>query len=764
MKRIKITGVLTAIAIFFSCFSSASVSVSAEYAKTAYTFENFVINYQNGGIRNGEWTKLSDDGTYLRFRSGWYDLNAVPAVVSVCPAGAPDWSDSDKTGLTAGKSYAVTVEYRYFENSAADISLGAAVLKNGSVNNYNAELNSQITVLRKNAELSDWQTATGVIMVPADLEKPETANIGISITSSAAMWGGLTFDIRSVTVERVPESEYMEIDFGNYTETAQKENGNRLMQNTAYSKWEVCSDKENKYIKLTKNGVAEDFERGGYPYTADCGLKMIVNSAAAGEDYNNRTPYSDIFALSQSTKYYITVRYKLEFADGVYASLPIKMMHSRELSTGSASLVECGIENSGATLSETDEWKTVSFSAVNKCTGWQHWCSFGLSFYDESVKDKDFTLCIDSVTIGLNNTMPEAGDVNADDSIDILDLVRLKKYCAGTAGGISKSAADLDSDTLIGAGDVTVLRKLLLGEKPLIISDTSELAARLLQNGYGYTWGDEFESNTLDASKWENHGGTLSTMVRFDDESHRRVKGGKLQMQIKSYSDPADPSVKYAAGYGVKTANTMAYQYGYLEMRAKMSFIPGVWHSFWLQTLQPVAQDHFDYNERFGGCLTEVDVFEIHNTARERVTPNLHLWRWDNSIRYNYHIQTPDNYIGSRYYTFGDTSKLSEEYHIYGFLWTPQEMTMYIDNVPYISYDLTAALWNSGVENGLTEAAIHSPMDVIIGIGLSTPENVSWGNDSMWLDEDNFNGIDYFVDYVRLYQNRSVENTILLLG
>ena len=53
-------------------------------------------------------------------------------------------------------------------------------------------------------------------------------------------------------------------------------------------------------------------------------------------------------------------------------------------------------------------------------------------------------------------------------------------------------------------------------------------------------------------------------------------------------------------------------------------------------------------------------------------------------------------------------------------------------------------------------------MDVIIGIGLSTPENVSWGNSSMWFDEDSFNGMDYIVDYLRLYQNRSVENTKLL--
>lgn len=757
--KIKTAGFLTALAVFLSVFSAAPVTVSAEYAKTAYTFENFNVNYESGGVKNGVWTKQSDDGTYLRFEAGWFDLKTVPAVVSVCPTGAPEWQDKDKIGLSAGESYTVTVEYRYSQGTNFNFYLGAAVLKDGNVKNYNAELNSQITVLKKNAELSGWQTAAGVIAVPESLENPEKANIGISLSSSESTNIGLVLDIRSVTVERVPKSKYMETDFGNYTETAQKENGNRLMQNTAYSSWEICAEGENKYIKLTKSGIAEDFYLGKYPYAADSGLKMVINQAAAGADYNNRTPYSDIFAPKQNTRYYITIRYRLEFAAGVYGSLPVKMMHTGYHATGSASLVECGIENSGYTLSETDEWKTVSFSAVNKCTGWEHWGSFGLSFYDESVKDKDFTLCIDKVTIGLNNTMPEAGDVNADGNIDILDLVCLKKYCAGAAD-INKTAANLDSDGIISAGDAAVLRKLLLGDKPQIISDTSEFAAQLLQNGYNYTWGDEFNSDALDTAKWENHGGTLSTFIRIESEEYRRVKGGKLQMHIKPYSDPNNAAVKYAGAYGVKTANTMAYQYGYLEMRAKMSFIPGVWHSLWLQTLQPISQKYFNYNKLFGGCLTEVDVFEIHNTARERVTPNLHLWRWDNTVRDNYHVQAP-RYTGERYYTYSNTENLSNEYHIYGFLWTPQEMTMYIDNEPYITYDLTQSLWDK-LENGLTEAAIHAPMDVIIGIGLSTPENVSWGNSSMWIDEDSFNGMDYIVDYVRLYQNRSVENTKLL--
>ena len=110
--KIKTAGFLTALTVFFSVFSAAPITVSAEYAGTAYTFEDFVINYESGVLKNGEWTKQTDDGVYLRFSAKWYDLKTVPAAVSICPVGTPDWTDSSKIGLTAGKAYTVTVEYR----------------------------------------------------------------------------------------------------------------------------------------------------------------------------------------------------------------------------------------------------------------------------------------------------------------------------------------------------------------------------------------------------------------------------------------------------------------------------------------------------------------------------------------------------------------------------------------------------------------------------------------------------------------------------
>lgn len=55
------------------------------------------------------------------------------------------------------------------------------------------------------------------------------------------------------------------------------------------------------------------------------------------------------------------------------------------------------------------------------------------------------------------------GDVNGDDTVDIRDLVRFKKYLAQSAVEFTAKAADLDEDgAIIGANDMAALKKYLL--------------------------------------------------------------------------------------------------------------------------------------------------------------------------------------------------------------------------------------------------------------------------------------------------------------
>ena len=59
----------------------------------------------------------------------------------------------------------------------------------------------------------------------------------------------------------------------------------------------------------------------------------------------------------------------------------------------------------------------------------------------------------------------EIGDANNDKVVDIRDLIRVKRYLAGTTTDISIEAADFDGDGEVKAADLASLRKYLLGVK-----------------------------------------------------------------------------------------------------------------------------------------------------------------------------------------------------------------------------------------------------------------------------------------------------------
>ena len=55
------------------------------------------------------------------------------------------------------------------------------------------------------------------------------------------------------------------------------------------------------------------------------------------------------------------------------------------------------------------------------------------------------------------------GNANADCEVNVLDLVRIKKYLAGLPVALSITASDLNGDGKIDALDLAAVRELLLG-------------------------------------------------------------------------------------------------------------------------------------------------------------------------------------------------------------------------------------------------------------------------------------------------------------
>lgn len=256
---------------------------------------------------------------------------------------------------------------------------------------------------------------------------------------------------------------------------------------------------------------------------------------------------------------------------------------------------------------------------------------------------------------------------------------------------------------------------------------------------YQYVWGDEFDTDTLDPTKWElgdNMDG-YPDMIRIDDPEIIRVEDSLLRLTAKRWYDPSNSLVQYATTYSVRTKHAMSYQYGYLEMRARVPYKHGAWPSFWLVSNGAIGQ------REDAKCFTEVDVFEVFSSTNTAV-PNLHKWFYNGP-----HTAYAENTDLNKSYKFINTDGLSDEYHIYGFEWTDKEMSMYIDGTKYMTYDLSFDYDGNGEQE-----AFHDPLYIILNNHLFT-ERAWWCPNGYAVYTSDL-PIEYDIDWIRLYQQPGV--------
>ena len=256
---------------------------------------------------------------------------------------------------------------------------------------------------------------------------------------------------------------------------------------------------------------------------------------------------------------------------------------------------------------------------------------------------------------------------------------------------------------------------------------------------YQYVWGDEFDTDTLDPTKWElgDNMDSYPDMIRINDPEFIRVEDSLLRLTAKRWYDPSNSLVQYATTYSVRTKHAMSYQYGYLEMRARVPYKHGAWPSFWLVSEGAIGQ------RKDAKCFAEVDVFEVFSSTNEAV-PNIHKWFY-NGPHTAYETDTELN--GS--YRFINTDGLADEYHIYGFEWTDKEMSMYIDGEKYMTYDLTYDYDGNGEKE-----VFHDPLYIILNNHLFT-ERAWWCPDGYAVYTTDL-PMEYDIDWIRLYQQPGV--------
>lgn len=252
-------------------------------------------------------------------------------------------------------------------------------------------------------------------------------------------------------------------------------------------------------------------------------------------------------------------------------------------------------------------------------------------------------------------------------------------------------------------------------------------------------WHDEFAGDGIDPEKWCFYR-TMSAADREYDNSERciRLEDGQLHMQVHRSQQPG---ANFALSEGFTTKDTMNFKYGYLELRARVPFRHGAWPSFWMKSDTPFAKSSY---------MAEIDIYEVFSSQKD-VVANLHKWGSGK------HVMLPGG-EGSlnRAYTFKNWENLNNEYHVYGFEWTPKETKYYVDGECYAVFpiDESGEFGDEPVLAGMS--GFHDFAYPIFNNEIFS-EGSSWKPEGCLLTDADPMPIDYYLDYLRLYQNPATE-------
>jgi beta-glucanase (GH16 family) len=258
----------------------------------------------------------------------------------------------------------------------------------------------------------------------------------------------------------------------------------------------------------------------------------------------------------------------------------------------------------------------------------------------------------------------------------------------------------------------------------LVVAPAASWAQTAAQPAEKLVWEDTFDGPTLDYSKWEIEqnafgGGNHELQIFTDRRKNVRVEDGKLV--IEAHHDHAaiqGTSRDYSSGR-LRTKNRGDWQYGRIEVRAKLPRGQGIWPAIWMLPSQ----------EKYGGWAAsgEIDIMEMRGQTPNVVLGTLH-----------YGPAWPDNVHSGDEFTLpqGD---FSDDFHVFAVHWQKGKIRWYIDG----KLVQTQTKWHT--PGGPFPAPFDQPFHLIL--------NVSVGGQFLGPpDQTTSFPARMEVDYVRVYQ------------
>ncbi len=298
--------------------------------------------------------------------------------------------------------------------------------------------------------------------------------------------------------------------------------------------------------------------------------------------------------------------------------------------------------------------------------------------------------------------------------------------------------------------------------KPLPKNET--LGEALRNGGYELEWEDDFESDSIDATRWRvglndplRRAGYYVKDLAFVEDSNLiirteyRENGEYGKGWYTSWVESGITRGHTSASLGSEEYKGYATKYGYFEARCKAPKASGIWSAFWMMPEEGVGMTNKD-ELNTGRDGVEIDIMESPFYGSKEKNQVIHVVHGDGY---------GDNLKSDRSAAYR-VPKMYDEYHTYGVMWTEDEYIFFIDGretyrtkyvvdgkelgVSSVSEYLLLTVEIAGENDGNGNLFVGKQKD---GKGGYEPH---WAGDPE--DNDKSKQYDFAVDYVRVYKKK----------
>jgi beta-glucanase (GH16 family) len=249
-------------------------------------------------------------------------------------------------------------------------------------------------------------------------------------------------------------------------------------------------------------------------------------------------------------------------------------------------------------------------------------------------------------------------------------------------------------------------------------TDTSGFQSPTSYPGYTLTWSDEFNANTVNTNNWNfetgNNNGWGNGELEFYTARTQNVFQSCGHLIIEARQEDFGGSNYTSAR--IKTQGSQQFQYGRIDIRAKLPVSTGLWPALWMLGS--------NFPQIGWPACGETDIMELVGLHPSQVVGSLHWAEQggeEGSHSQNYNLASGD---------------FSEQFHVFSLIWQSDTLQMLVDDSPYMS------LGSSSVG---TTWPFNNPFFFIFNVAVG-------GN---WPGPPNETTVfpqRMFVDYVRVFQ------------